>query len=138
MPRLPTVKLCHRRNGDVRKVNLAEYARDLARWSDWKLITTQRGDAPPDIVEQAIREHDINVHRLRDPAEQHKRSDHRRAFEARSIEVRPPAEPAPEDWRALPWFAARAAVKRRTGTLPRDKAHAEKLMSEDRDQRTDS
>ncbi len=137
MPRLPTVVLRHRRSGDIRKVNLPEYARDVVRWQDWRLLTSRRGDAYSDVVRAAAQEYDSNRHRLSDPGEQAIRGDHARAAAARAITVTP-TEPEPpsdvesakdENWRSMPWFSARAVVKARTGVLPRNKAHAEALMA---------
>jgi len=127
MPRVPTVELAHRRNGDVRIVNLSEYSFDLGRWSDWSIVSVRRGDAPDDRVRTALREWKINTHRLHHPAEQARRKDHERAYLGRRIEVRTPTRPE-ADWRAMPWYEARSYVKQVTGTEPRDKAHAVELM----------
>lgn len=139
MARLPTVVL-RKPGGEVRKVNLTEYQANIAKWvqKGFKLVTVRRGDADDDAVRAALREWEINEHRLRDPGEQAWRKDHQRAFEERAIR-RPvvtsdaastkPETPVDEDWRSFPWFKARAWVKARTGTLPQNKDHAEQLMS---------
>lgn len=120
MAKLPTAVLRHRRSGERRIVDLPVYGRDIARWRDWALVTTRRGDAPADIVERALAEHAANADRLAAS------NDHQRAFAARRLSPRAVAD----DWRRLPWFSARALVKRRTGTQPRDKAHAQALMGD--------
>ena len=120
MAKLPTAVLRHRHSGERRIVDLPVYGCDIARWRDWALVTTRRGAASADIVERALAEHAANADRLAHSG------DRRRAFEARRLSPRAEAD----DWRRLPWFSARALVKRRTGTLPRDKAHAEALMDD--------
>lgn len=135
MAKLPTIKLAHRRSARVRIVNLAEYSFDLGRWADWKIVSVRHGDAPDEVARDALREWKINTQRLRSPAEQARRKDHARAYQEREIEVSTrtlprsgPSAPAAADWRGMRWFAARAYVKRVTGTAPRNKAHAERLM----------
>lgn len=146
MPRLPTITLRHKRSGKIEKRNQMEYAANIGKWatSDWEILTRQRGDATDAQVREAQREWKVNKHRSTDPKEQKWRGDQERAFKERAIkdnvvtirdEVEPPSdvEPAsePDDsWQTLPWFKARAWIKARTGTLPKNKEHAKELMKD--------
>jgi len=125
---------------------------------DWKILSVRGGDAPDAVVREAHKQWEIEQFRKTDPEEMRVRGDARRAQEQRhlgEIRTEPVAAPAPassaapaapqpaadaapspnapagddgEDWRAMRWFAMRSHVARATGTVPRDKEHAEELM----------
>lgn len=81
--KLPTVKLKHRRTGEIKIVNQTDYARDVTGNSDWKIITLQRGDAPDDVVDFARRQSDKTLHRRL--YSKYGKGDRDRAFAERSM-----------------------------------------------------
>lgn len=83
--RLPTIKLMNKKTGERRKINQTDYARDIARWSDWKIITMQSGDAPDNVVQRQANESDVEKFRRTDPARQKWSGDAERAFKQRSV-----------------------------------------------------
>lgn len=76
MARLPTIKLRHRRSGEIKIINQTDYARDVAAYArDWQIMTLKHGNAADDEVIRAALESDINKFRLENPAEQKWRGD---------------------------------------------------------------
>lgn len=47
MARIPTVRLRSKSDGREITVNQADYARDIAAWSDWKIVGNTHADEPP-------------------------------------------------------------------------------------------
>lgn len=121
MAKLATVKLRHRTNGKKRIVNAFDYARDIAKWRDWRIITQQRGDADVGTEHLAKIESNIDKARKTVPSEVHKRGDRQRAYDQRKVEIT-------TDWRSKPWFARRKYVGEVTGTVPKNAEEAETLM----------
>jgi hypothetical protein len=126
---LPTVELRHRRSGDIRIVNQTDYARDIAAYRDYEILSLKGGDASDEEVRLARQQSEVELVRRRNPASP-AAQDEARAQAARALTLSSVAAPAeaPADWRHLNWFAARQHVRRLTGVLPKDKAHAEALM----------
>jgi hypothetical protein len=91
--KLATVKLKNKRTGEVKIINQTEYARDIARWHEWKALTWQRGDATDELEvwmeKQAIKE----IARVANPNHE-ARKDPQRAYEARQGRGAP--QPAPK------------------------------------------
>lgn len=127
--RLPTVEMWHKKLGISRIVNATVYSEEYLCNPNWttqdpRVSGYRPGNAPDAEVKLDAHEHKLNRHWKEDPAEAHKRGDYKRAYEAKSITVRP----VQENWRKLPWFKRRAHVKTETGTAPKDMKHAEELM----------
>ncbi len=127
--RLPTVEMWHKKLGIKRIVNATVYSEEYLSNTNW---TTQSphvsgyrpGNTSDAVTKADAHEHKLNRHRLDDPVEAAFRGDRKRAYEDKSITVRP----VQENWRKLPWFKRRAHVKTETGTVPKDMKHAEELM----------
>ncbi len=148
MPRLATVILKRKRDGQQLIINAFDYQRNINRWSrSYTYVGYRRGDAEVDDERRAAFEAKLNQHRLENPDESKKRGDKRRTHEAQSIEReiktdrrpvgRPPLVKPEEDstdpadaWRKLRWFQRAALVFKETGSRPKDMAEAEKLMAE--------
>lgn len=61
MVQIPTVRLQHRTDPTrFRTVDQPAYARDIAKWKDFKIVGMKGGDASDAQVEAAIAEHDAN------------------------------------------------------------------------------
>lgn len=78
MARLPTVRLVHRRDHtNFRIVDQVAYARDMAKWKDFKIAGFAGGDSTDAQVEAAVREMDANQarHEARDAEREFHRND---------------------------------------------------------------
>jgi|TARA_Y100000310_G_C20704101_1_gene833196 hypothetical protein len=87
MSKLPTIKLRHKRTGRVVKLNQTDYARDIAKWFDWKVVYIQQGDATDAEVEFSKKQSNIEKFRREDSARQAWSGDKQRAFEQRAVQV---------------------------------------------------
>jgi|TARA_Y100000310_G_scaffold160700_1_gene160543 hypothetical protein len=139
MPMLPTTKIKHKKTGQVRKMNTLDYAADIGRWKDWKIIYQHDGTATREEVADARREQKIENSRKRDPEREKKHGDKKRAQDERAVKTSaetaaPPPEGVKqekvnENWKSLKWPARRQYVKDRTGTYPKSQKQAEQLMA---------
>lgn len=126
---LPTVELRHRGTGAVRIVNQTDYARDIAAYRDFEIVAMRGGDASDEEVRITGRQSDVELARRRNPASSASQDEARaQAASALTLSSAVANDEAAPDWRRLTWFAARQHVRRATGVLPKDKAHAEALM----------
>ena len=147
MVKLAKVTLRHKKTGRIVKINAFEYASDINGFAGThELVTYSRGDeAPDDIIDKAVRDSALNEKWLRDPKEQKKRGDHKRAQEFRkvsvpivtnkvaedkTVELSPQIGDADYPWQASPWFSRRKHVEMITGRRPRNAADAERLMAD--------
>ncbi|MDP6352928.1 MAG: hypothetical protein QF926_08030 [Alphaproteobacteria bacterium] len=129
--RLTKLKMRHRRTRARRNINAFDYAMNIVAWAEWERIGERRGDAPGDVLDRAVREAEVNLARTREP----ERDVRPRQYAERAITVAGAAREIEAqreipNWRAMPWFKARALVRDLCGTLPRNKAQAEDLMAE--------
>jgi len=92
--RLPTVTLVHRTNGRRVKINATDYARDIAGYKDWKLVSQAGGNAPDKVVEFERQQSDVEKQRQADPTKL-AYGDHRRLQESRSSQTNIVTEPPP-------------------------------------------
>lgn len=126
--RLPTVEMYHKKSGKTRIVDATVYAIEYLSNPNWTTISPKvsgyrEGGAPKNVVLEAVREYELNRHRMEDPQEGRKRGDLARAYEDKKITVR-----SELNWRGMPWHKRRAYIKEQTGTMPKNKVHAEELM----------
>jgi hypothetical protein len=91
MAKLPTIKLRNRHTGRKVKINQTDYARDIAKWDGWTVLTVRRGDASDEEVEFSAAQSDIEKFRRDDPARQAWSRDDERAYNERKIAVGGPA-----------------------------------------------
>jgi len=149
MPRLPTVKLKNKKTGKTRIINATDYQRDIARYatSDWGILSNRGGDATTEqIVEQAVQS-DVEKHRNTDKAREKKFHDAENRQTGQRIntpvvtEKSPPSEdtkpvpldkgaPSGVDWTTLRWPEARKHIKGITGSFPKNKEDAIRLMKD--------
>lgn len=155
MPKLPTVKLRRKRDGDVMIINQTQYARDVASLvaRGYEIMSMRRGDATDEqIVADAVAA-ELEIQRSNDPAREKRWGDRQRAQDERAIRQNivtetKPDEPvdvlveqiveretadAPETiptWdeiRAMKWMAARWKVRDLCGPIPTSWEEAEEL-----------
>lgn len=159
--KLPTVALNRKTmRGETERmtVNVTDWARNPKSYIDngWFLVSEARGDAPDSVVDWNRRQAEKELAR-RNNKDHEAYNDAKRKWEFNQpkteIWTSPEAKAAWEakqrpklkiisatpveikkeekDWRKLPWFRARNHVRDKTGTMPKNKAHAEELMKED-------
>lgn len=87
MSKLPSVKLRHKRTGRVVKINQTDYARDISKWFDFKIITMQRGDSSDLEVKFSKEQSNIEKFRRTDPKRLAWSGDEKRAYEQRSLSI---------------------------------------------------
>jgi hypothetical protein len=143
--RLPTVTLKHKKSGKLRRMNATDYARDIARWNDWNIVSEQRGDAPDKDVKFDRSQADIEAHRRQDPEREKRFHDKERKQADKAIEVtgetaanltEQTAEvdtPEPKDWTKMNWPDARKHIHSITGKFPKSKVQAKELMEAPKD-----
>lgn len=131
MPRLPTVKLVHKKTGKRQIVNQTDYARNLGAWDDWKIQSMKHGDATDAEVIEAAVESDINETRLDAVGADKWRGDRDRkqAEQAVVVTTETAAALKPIDM-AQKWPELRKAIHERTGVWPKNKAHANELVNQ--------
>lgn len=152
--RTPTVKLQHRRSGKKIKLDARDYARNIGRWKDWKIIYVREGE--PETMPGELKAHFSEMKaaqfRAENPQQQHIRGDKARAVADRRVthevittkaedppEATPAAPEAPgasdsdstasDGWRTLPWMRRRKHVFEVTGTRPKNMEQAVELMA---------
>ena len=127
--RLPTVKLIHKRTKKKLIVNQTQYASNIAKYSDYELMTMRRGNASDDVVVNQKREEKIEAHRQNDAERQKWSGDAERQYEQRQGRPSITTSEPEQDWSAMKWSAARKYIKEKTGTFPKSKKHAAELMA---------
>ncbi len=127
----------HKKLGITRIVNATVYASDYLCNPNWttqspKVSGYRDGTLAKAEVLEDKREYDLNKFRLNDPKEAKKRGDRQRAYEEGTIVSHSAIlkEAMAPDWRKMPWFKRRVYIKDQTGVTPKNKAHAEELMSD--------
>lgn len=137
MPRLPTVKIVHKKTGQRRKMNALDYAADVGRWRDWKLISQSDGSAANVDIADARREQKATDAMRRDPEREKKFGDKQRAQDERSPTTSNETASAPvrehlnvkaKDWTGMKWADARQYIHGVKGSYPKSKKHAHELM----------
>ncbi len=128
---LPTVEMYHKKLGIKRIVNATVYAEEYLSNSNWTTqsphVSGYRSGAASDAeTKMDAHEYKLNRHRLNDPVEAAFRGDRKRAYEAKSITIRP----VEENWKKLPWHKRRQHVKRESGEMPDNMKHALVLMKD--------
>ena len=131
MARLPTVKLRHKSTGQIRKMNALDYAGDIGRWKDWVIFHQEGGDAPREEVEHARTEQIIEENRKRDPAREKRFGDKERQQKDRAVKTgaATAAAKVPE-YKSKKFAEMRQIVHSHTGTYPKTKADAARLMGD--------
>jgi hypothetical protein len=139
MVALPTTKIKHKKTGAVRKMNTLDYAADISKWTDWKIITQSGSPATDEQVRDARREQKADEAMRRSPEREKRFGDKQRVKDERAVkasnktaaapEPEPTPEPVDDSWKKLKWPQLRQAVHAKTGSYPSSKKHAEELMS---------
>jgi len=139
--KIPTVKLEHKKTGRRLILNQFDYAEDIAKYADWKIVGQKGGDATKADLDFALAQSNVERERVRSAEREARFHDNQRKFEERRIEtpiVTEAAEveiveeekPELKDWKEMPWRDACFYLQELTGTYPRSKVQASRLWDE--------
>lgn len=127
MARLPTVKLVHKRTGATKIVNATDYQANLNGWPDYTILGVRRGDATTEQVVEDAAQKEIERQRRTAPTREARFGDKERAQKTASM-------PATQNvvtevpFKDRPFAELKELAETKTGTKPRNKAHALRLL----------